>query len=221
MNLHNEYIKPYMGNNDVLVVETKMKMRDYVTMSVPNILTLLRISLIPIFVLFFYLPVRWSYEASAIIFAIAAVTDWLDGYLARKLKQTSPLGEFLDPVADKLIVAVALVLLVQTHATIFLAIPAAVIVCREIVISALREWMAEIGKRQTVAVSWIGKLKTTGQMVAILLLLSQDPAKGFSWITILGYVLIYAAACITLWSMIIYLRAAWDDLMVNQRPLNK
>lgn len=216
MNLQNEFIKPYMGNN-FLVVESEKKMRDYVEMSVPNILTLLRISLIPIFVLFFYLPVRWSYEASAIIFAVAAITDWLDGYLARKLHQTSPLGEFLDPVADKLIVAVALVLLVQTHATIFLAIPAAIIVCREIVISALREWMAEIGKRRIVAVSWLGKVKTVGQMVAILLLLSQDPNKGFSWITILGYILIYAAAGVTLWSMVIYLRAAWDDLVVTHR----
>lgn len=180
--------------------------------NIPNILTLVRISLIPIFVLLFYLPFSWAPMATAIVFAIAALTDWLDGFLARKLKQTSSLGEFLDPVADKLIVAVALVLLVQAHGTALLAIPAAIIVCREIVISALREWMAEVGKRQTVAVSAIGKLKTVGQMLAITLLLSQDPTK-FSLITISGYILIYAAASLTLWSMIGYLRAAWSDLI--------
>lgn len=179
--------------------------------SIPNLLTLLRISLIPIFVLMFYLPFGWHYIASAIIFAIAAATDWLDGYLARKLQQVSPLGEFLDPVADKLIVAVALVLLVQSHASAWLAIPAAIIVSREIVISALREWMAELGKRQHVGVQGIGKFKTAGQMIAILFLLSQDP-KISSWITFFGYILIYVAAALTLWSMVIYLRLAWDDL---------
>lgn len=182
--------------------------------SIPNLLTLLRISLIPIFVLIFYLPFGWHHIASAIIFAIAAATDWLDGYLARKLHQVSPLGEFLDPVADKLIVAVALVLLVQSHASAWLAIPAAIIVSREIVISALREWMAEMGKRQRVGVQAIGKFKTAGQMFAILLLLSQDP-KALSWITFSGYFLIYVAAALTLWSMIVYLRVAWDDLIAE------
>lgn len=180
-------------------------------MSIPNILTLLRISLIPIFVLVFYLPFDFRYMATAIIFTIAAITDWLDGYLARKLKQVSPLGEFLDPVADKLIVVVALVLLVQAHHTAWLAIPAAIIVSREIVISALREWMAELGKRRHVAVSNIGKFKTAGQMVAIILLLSQNPA-SFSWVTICGYVLMYAASILTLWSMVVYLRVAWQEL---------
>lgn len=179
--------------------------------SIPNLLTLLRISLIPIFVLIFYLPFGGHHVVSAIIFAIAAVTDWLDGYLARKLHQVSPLGEFLDPVADKLIVAVALVLLVQSHASAWLAIPAAIIVSREIVISALREWMAEIGKRQQVGVKSIGKFKTASQMIAILLLLSQDP-QLLNWISVLGYILIYAASVLTLWSMIVYLRVAWDDL---------
>lgn len=189
-----------------------MNMRQPELLSVPNILTLLRISLIPIFVLAFYLPWQISHWISAIVFGIAALTDWLDGYLARKLQQTSPLGEFLDPVADKLIVAVALVFLVSSHASIFLAIPAAIIVCREIVISALREWMAEIGKRRTVKVSWLGKLKTVGQMIAIFLLLSQDPQE-FSWISLVGYILIYAASILTLWSMVLYLKAAWKDLM--------
>ncbi len=201
-----------MAVNRSKAVETILKMREDWGMSLPNLLTLLRISLIPIFVIVFYLPFQWSYMASAIIFLIAGITDWLDGYLARKLNQTSPLGEFLDPVADKLIVAVALVLLVQSHASILLAIPAAIIVCREIVISALREWMAELGKRQRVAVSELGKIKTAGQMVAIILLLSQDP-QAVSLIAIIGYILIYAAAILTLWSMVIYLRLAWDDLV--------
>lgn len=181
--------------------------------SVPNLLTFLRISLIPFFVLVFYLPFQWHYVVSAVIFFIAAVTDWLDGYLARKLKQVSPLGEFLDPVADKLIVAVALVLLVQIRPTVWMAIPAAIIVSREIVISALREWMAELGKRRQVAVKGIGKFKTAGQMSAILLLLvSADPIP-FSWsIALFGYILIYAAALLTLWSMAIYLKVAWREL---------
>ncbi len=189
-----------------------MSQNNKMSTSIPNILTLIRISLIPIFVLLFYLPFSWAPMATATVFAIAAITDWLDGYLARKLKQVSPLGEFLDPVADKLIVAVALVLFVQAHGSALLAIPAAIIVCREIVISALREWMAEVGKRRTVAVSAIGKLKTAGQMLAIALLLSQDPTK-INLVTICGYILIYAAATLTLWSMVGYLKAAWTDLV--------
>jgi CDP-diacylglycerol--glycerol-3-phosphate 3-phosphatidyltransferase len=184
-------------------------------LNIPNILTLLRISLIPIFVLIFYLPFEGHHLFSAIIFAIAAATDWLDGYLARKLKQVSPLGEFLDPVADKLIVAVALVLLVQSYPKAWLAIASAVIVSREIVISALREWMAELGKRQQVAVKGLGKFKTAGQMVAITVLLSQDPAvtNSFSLFALwIGSILLYAAALLTLWSMVIYLKAAWQDL---------
>lgn len=180
-------------------------------MSIPNILTLLRISLIPIFVLIFYLPFHWHYWGSALIFSIAAFTDWLDGYLARRLKQVSSLGAFLDPVADKLIVAVALVLLVQSHGNASLAIPAAVIVSREIAISALREWMAELGKRKDIAVRGIGRCKTAAQMSAIALLLVQDP-KNVGWITISGYFLIYLAAVLTLWSMFVYLRAAWKEL---------
>jgi CDP-diacylglycerol--glycerol-3-phosphate 3-phosphatidyltransferase len=180
-------------------------------LNIPNLLTFLRISLIPIFIIFFYLPFEWRFMATALIFTVAAITDWLDGYLARKLKQVSPLGEFLDPVADKLIVAVALVLLVQTHGTAWLAIPAAIIVSREIVISALREWMAEMGKRRRVAVSIIGKFKTAGQMLSIILLLSQNPST-FNWVTLLGYILIYAASLLTLWSMVTYLQIAWDDL---------
>jgi CDP-diacylglycerol--glycerol-3-phosphate 3-phosphatidyltransferase len=180
--------------------------------NVPNVLTLLRIALIPIFVLFFYLPLTWAYQASTVIFATAAITDWLDGYLARKLSQTSKFGEFLDPVADKLMVACALVMLVDNNPTQFagllMAIPAGIIIGREIVISALREWMAELGERAQVAVSVIGKIKTTVQMLALLLLLYRHPLADLPTAEI-GFVLLYVAAVLTLWSMIIYIRAAW------------
>ncbi|MGD9164951.1 MAG: CDP-diacylglycerol--glycerol-3-phosphate 3-phosphatidyltransferase, partial [Chromatiales bacterium] len=132
--------------------------------NIPNILTLLRIVLIPVFVLLFYLPVEWARFSCALVFGIAAVTDWFDGYLARRWGQVSPFGAFLDPVADKLMVSVSLLLLVQADATPALAIPAAVIIGREITISALREWMAELGERAQVAVSVIGKFKTAVQM---------------------------------------------------------
>lgn len=179
--------------------------------NIPNALTLLRIALIPVFVVIFYLPVPWARPACALVFTLAAVTDWLDGWLARRWGQTSPLGAFLDPVADKLMVAVALVLLVQTDGTVWLALPAAVIIGREITVSALREWMAEIGARAQVAVSMAGKLKTTAQMVAIVLLVLGGPVLGLP-VTGLGLVLLYIAALLTLWSMVLYLRAAWPSL---------
>jgi CDP-diacylglycerol--glycerol-3-phosphate 3-phosphatidyltransferase/cardiolipin synthase len=179
--------------------------------NVPNILTLLRIVLIPVFVVCFYLPVSWSRLACALVFGAAALTDWFDGYLARRLKQTSPLGAFLDPVADKLMVAVALVLLVQSDPQPELALPAAVIIGREITVSALREWMAELGDRSRVAVSMVGKVKTTAQMVAILLLILGDALFGLP-LHDLGLVLLYIAALLTLWSMLLYLRAAWPSL---------
>lgn len=183
-------------------------------MSVPNMLTWLRIILIPVFVLTFYCPWPWARLTTAAIFAVAAITDWLDGYLARSLDQTSRLGTFLDPVADKLIVATALVLLVGGNNYPYLAIPAAVIVGREIVISALREWMAEVGKRASVAVSLLGKLKTIVQMVAILLLLMGRPTphQYFPHLGMIGYIALYIAAAMTLWSMLVYLKAAWKDL---------
>ncbi len=181
-------------------------------MSLPTVLTMARIFLIPVFVLVFYLPTRWSNEVTTAIFALAAITDWLDGYLARKLNQTSRFGAFLDPVADKLMVAVALVLLVQVNHTMLFAIPAAVIVGREIAISSLREWMAIIGERAQVAVSIIGKIKTTAQMVALLLLLYRDPILAFPTYDV-GLIFLYIAAVLTLWSMFTYLRAAWPALM--------
>ena len=184
--------------------------------NIPNILTLLRIVLIPVFVLFFYLPLEWARESCALVFSIAAVTDWFDGYLARRWGQVSPFGAFLDPVADKLMVAVALLLLVQAEPTPALAIPAAVIIGREITISALREWMAELGARAEVAVSVIGKVKTAVQMIAILLLIYEAPIAGIPVFTV-GFVLLYVAATLTFWSMILYLRAAWPSLL-GERP---
>jgi len=178
-------------------------------MNIPNLLTLLRIALIPCIMLVYYLPDSWSYTAAAAIFALAAVTDWIDGYLARRLDQSTPFGAFLDPVADKLMVAVALVMLVETYSSPYMTLPAAIIICREIVISALREWMAELGKRASVAVSMLGKVKTTLQMVAIFLLLAAPPA---SQIAQAGIVTLYGAALLTLWSMWVYLRAAWIEL---------
>ncbi len=145
------------------------------------------------------------------LFILAAVTDWLDGYLARSLAQSTPLGAFLDPVADKLLVAVILVMLASQLQTGYLFVPAAIIVCREIAISALREWMAELGKRTRVAVSDIAKIKTAFQMVAISVLLGYGPAMPM-WILWLGIALLYVAVLLTLWSMLIYLRAAWPDL---------
>ncbi|MFP5506823.1 MAG: CDP-diacylglycerol--glycerol-3-phosphate 3-phosphatidyltransferase [Gammaproteobacteria bacterium] len=187
--------------------------------NVPNILTLLRIALIPVFVVVFYLPYSWVHAATAAIFGLAAITDWLDGYLARRLRQTSVFGAFLDPVADKLMVAVALVLLVDMNPTgvhgAFMALPAAVIIGREIAISALREWMAEIGERAQVAVSIIGKVKTTAQMIALLLLLYREPVGAFPTVTV-GLLAMYVAAFLTLWSMLIYLRAAWPLLMAER-----
>lgn len=183
--------------------------------NIPNILTLLRIALIPVFVLFFYLPLESAPLITTAIFALAAITDWFDGYLARRWQQTSAFGAFLDPVADKLMVAAALVLIVDTNPTpypgIWLAAPALVIVGREITISALREWMAELGASATVAVSMMGKIKTTAQMSALILLLYQAPLGPLPTLQ-LGVLLLYVAAVLTLWSMVIYLRAAWPIL---------
>lgn len=182
-------------------------------MNIPNILTLLRVGLIPIFILFYYLPYHWSYMAAAVIFTLASITDWLDGYLARKWEQSTPFGAFLDPVADKLMVAVALILLVQSHANFWVTAPAMVIIGREIVISALREWMAELGKRAQVAVSQLGKYKTAAQMVALIVLLANPPVMTY-WV-ITGYVFLMISAGLTLWSMYVYLKAAWPHMSMH------
>ena len=154
---------------------------------------------------------EWSIFASGMLFALAAVTDWLDGYLARRMKQTTPFGAFLDPVADKLIVVSALIVLITYHHNAWLTIPSLIIVGREIVISALREWMAEMNDSVAIAVSYLGKVKTTLQMIAITLLLIV-PVESQSIAMKMGYVLLYLAAVMTLWSMWQYLRAAWTSL---------
>lgn len=181
-------------------------------MNLANQLTSLRILFIPLFIVAFYMPYEWRYFASALIFAFAGVTDWFDGWVARRFNQTTPFGAFLDPVADKLMVAVALILMVKSYSAPWYVVPALVIISREILISALREWMAELGKSASVAVSFIGKAKTTMQMLAIGFLLWNDPA-NFNWKGWLGFGLLYMAALLTFWSMIMYLKAAWPALV--------
>ncbi|HMQ13217.1 MAG TPA: CDP-diacylglycerol--glycerol-3-phosphate 3-phosphatidyltransferase [Candidatus Competibacter phosphatis] len=181
-------------------------------LNLPTWLTLLRIALIPVFVGVFFLPFRGANLLCTALFGLAALTDWLDGYLARRLGQTSAFGAFLDPVADKLMVAAALVLLVQAIPTPLMAVTAMIIIGREIAISALREWMAQIGGHGRVAVSMIGKIKTTAQMVAVLLLLYREPFGGFFPTLAVGQGLLLVAAVLTLWSMLHYLLAAWPAL---------
>lgn len=182
------------------------------TYTLPNLLTLFRIALVPVFLLLFFAPVSWAREGCAAIFALAAVTDWLDGYLARRMGLVSPIGAFLDPVADKLMVAAALILLVQSDPTPWLAVPAIVIVGREITVSALREWMAELGARAQVAVSMVGKFKTAAQMVAVILLLYRDDLLGLP-VYAIGFALLYVSVILTLWSMTVYIQAAWPSLL--------
>ncbi|MFA7496863.1 MAG: CDP-diacylglycerol--glycerol-3-phosphate 3-phosphatidyltransferase [Acidithiobacillus sp.] len=188
----------------------------------PNYLTVLRIVLVPIFVALFY----WggglrTYGATA-VFAVAAVTDWADGYLARRYQGVSPFGTFLDPVADKIMVVTALILIASSGemAPLLAGILISVIVGREITVSALREWMAELGERKKVAVSWLGKAKATTQMIAILFLVYQNALLGVS-ARIVGVGLLIIAAAMTLWSMVGYLRAAWPSLMASGVDLDK
>ncbi|MDH5485821.1 MAG: CDP-diacylglycerol--glycerol-3-phosphate 3-phosphatidyltransferase [Gammaproteobacteria bacterium] len=181
-------------------------------LNLPNKLTLLRIALIPVFVLVFYIPLfGLNHYFTTGLFFIAGVTDWFDGYLARRLNLQSAFGAFLDPVADKLMVGVVLVLLVSAHPGPLMAIPAVIIIGREIAISALREWMANIGDTTKVAVSMIGKIKTSAQMLAIGFLLYYNSIGDFP-VALIGYLLLYTAAILTLWSMFIYLQAAWPSL---------
>ena len=194
--------------------------------NLPNLLTIMRILVIPLLVIFYYLPVKWAHSAAAIIFAIASITDWLDGYLARYLKQSTRLGAFLDPVADKLMVSIALVLIVAQPTFQFVSItdgimsvhpalitiPAAIIVGREMIVSALREWMAEIGDRTSVAVTNFAKVKTTVQMLALVALLYCNNQTSGS-IVLLSYFLLYLAAVLTIWSMLVYLKVAWSQLI--------
>ena len=186
-------------------------------MTLPNIITLSRIGLIPVFVVLFYLqpnylegePLTWINNSLVAIFVLISSTDFLDGLLARKLNQISDLGTFLDPVADKLMVCTALILLTDYYHTWFITIPSIIIISREILVSALREWMSEIGKRANISVSWIGKSKTFMQMIAILFLLFHQPLLIFSYneINMMGRVLLFSATILTLWSGIKYLIA--------------
>ena len=182
--------------------------------NIPILLTWLRIVLIPLMIGIYYVPDSWLFGvgrdlAAMLVFVFAAWTDWLDGYLARRWNETSAFGAFLDPVADKLVVAVALIMLVDFHRLD--ASIAAIIIGREITISALREWMAQVGARKSVAVSMIGKIKTVAQMTAIPLLLYHQPI-GSVDVQYFGTWLIYVAAVLTLWSMVYYLRMAWPHL---------
>ncbi|MEE8527068.1 MAG: CDP-diacylglycerol--glycerol-3-phosphate 3-phosphatidyltransferase [Gammaproteobacteria bacterium] len=181
------------------------------TFNLPNMLTAIRIALIPLLVMVFYLPPEWSNPTAAFVFAAAGLTDWLDGYLARKLGQTSAFGAFLDPVADKLMVAVALVLLVQANPGAYVTIPAAIIIGREITVSALREWMAQVGAGHRVTVSIFGKFKTLAQFFGISFMLYKLDILGLP-IYKMGWVLLMISAGLTLWSMVLYLRAAWPSM---------
>jgi len=190
-------------------------------LNVPTTLTWIRIALIPAFVGVYYLPHEWLTATQqnwtgALIFSFAALTDWADGFAARKLGQTSAFGAFLDPVADKLMVAAALLLLVQMKRAD--ASIAFIIVGREIAISALREWMAKIGQSRSVAVNWVGKLKTTAQLVALIALLLYEPFFPGIPTPALGTVALYVAAVLTLWSMFYYLKLAWPHMREVEKP---
>lgn len=179
--------------------------------NLPNLFTLTRVGLIPLLVTVYYLPFAGAGLWAAGVFLLGAATDWLDGYLARRLRQTSPFGRFLDPVADKLLVASALVLVVQAHPHRVLAVAALVIIAREIAVSALREWMAEVGDGVRLAVTRVAKVKTAAQMAAIALLLLDAPVGAVPSYPV-GVALLYGAVVLTLWSMGAYLRAAWPSL---------
>lgn len=183
--------------------------------TIPNLITVFRVLLIPVFVTVYFLDWRWAHEAGAFIFWFAAITDWFDGYLARKLQQSTPFGAFLDPVADKLIVAAALLMITHEYSSVWITVPAIILLMREIYISALREWMSEIGASNLVKVSFIGKAKTMAQMLALIGLLSGlDYFMGFPiyWV-LLGKIMLYIAAILSLWSMVVYTNAAWKTLL--------
>jgi len=179
--------------------------------NIATALTWFRIAAIPLIIFVFYLPGEWMHPLASMIFALAGITDWLDGYLARRLNQTSAFGAFLDPVADKLMVTTVLVLIVQYDPRIVVAITAAIIIGRELTVSALREWMAELGARSKVAVSGFGKVKTALQMIGLGCMLWTKPTFGLPVYNI-GAGLLLIAAGLTLWSMFIYIRAAWPSL---------
>ncbi|RZP78436.1 CDP-diacylglycerol--glycerol-3-phosphate 3-phosphatidyltransferase [Vibrio vulnificus] len=178
-------------------------------MNLPNIFSLLRLLLIPVMIAFFYLPIEHAAAITSSIFFIAALTDLLDGYLARRLQQSSTFGAFIDLVADKVLVATALILITESYNSIFITLPAIIMIAREIIISALREWMAEVGRRSSVAVSSVGKFKTTFQMLSIWLYLLQ-PEGAFLYI---AHFALLVATILTIWSMCLYLYQAQHDLL--------
>ncbi|HEY0962749.1 MAG TPA: CDP-diacylglycerol--glycerol-3-phosphate 3-phosphatidyltransferase [Pseudomonadales bacterium] len=180
-------------------------------MTLANFFTFLRVLLIPVFMAVYYADFRGHFLVASGIFIFACVTDWLDGHMARRMRQTSRFGAFLDPVADKLLVTISLVMLGASYPMPLYIIPAAVIVAREVLVSALREWMAEHQQRDAVAVGMVGKVKTTVQMIALIVLLATD-AQGPVLVWGLGLLLLNAAAVLTIWSMAIYLRSAWPLL---------
>lgn len=185
-------------------------------MNLPNTLSLTRLAAVPLLVVAYLLPVEWSGMLAAGIFALASLTDLLDGYLARRLGQESPLGAFLDPVADKVLTATALVLLIGGYGTLWMTLPGVIIIGREVLVSALREWMAEVNRRGIVRVTWLGKVKTGMQMLAIVVLLFSEPRLE-STMSLVGYALLVVAVVFTLWSMLQYLRAAWPTLVSERR----
>ena len=180
-------------------------------MTLANFFTILRVLLIPVFMGLYYVDFSGHHLMAAGVFIIACITDWLDGYVARKMNQCSRFGAFLDPVADKMLVAITLVMLAASYPSPWYIVPAALIVGREVFVSALREWMAEAQQRDAVAVGKIGKVKTTVQMIALIVLLATDTS-GPELIRITGYTLLNLAALLTLWSMLVYLGGAWTQL---------
>ena len=179
------------------------------TWTVPNILTLLRLAFIPLFVGIYFIDWQWAHQAAAFIFWLAAITDWFDGYLARRLGQSTEFGAFLDPVADKLIVAAALLMISYHYQSAWITICAIILLGREIIISSLREWMGQRGMSEAVSVSFIGKAKTMTQMLALIGLLSE--LEVLYWVT-LGKLLLIVATVLSVWSMVIYLKAGWPSL---------
>jgi CDP-diacylglycerol--glycerol-3-phosphate 3-phosphatidyltransferase len=180
-------------------------------LNLATILTLIRIAAIPVVVILFYWPEPWARPVAGYLFGLAAITDLLDGYIARNFGQMSRFGAFLDPVADKLMVAISLVLLVQADPKFYVDVIAIIIIGREITVSALREWMATVGARSKVAVSWLGKLKTTVQMFGIAFMIHREPLFGIELYQT-GFYLLVLAAALTLWSMWDYLVAAWPSM---------
>ena len=192
-------------------------------LNIPNLLTFARIVAVPVFIAVYLLEFMRDYQITTLIFIFAAITDWLDGFLARKMGTVSPFGAFLDPVADKLMVCTALVLLVSdpsvqalvSSVTIFI-VAVVIIVGRELSVAALREWMAEVGKRASVATTMLSKLKTVAQMLAIVLLLYGERIFNIP-VFLVGEYLLYLAALLTLWTMLVFLRAAWPSLVSEQK----